>query len=129
MRRILLAIPFALMLAACGGGGGGNGVTAPRYSDAAAVAEAAGFADCSADDNTLASDAVSCDRLNAGIEGLSDDARVDWFKNDQARGQWKKLADSIALGGVILYGSNWAIECDTKAQCDYLAKRMGGIEG
>lgn len=126
MRKIFSVIPLVIMLAACGNSGSAK---VPTYSDAAAVARAAGFTDCSADDNTLASDTVTCDRLNTGIDGISDDASVDWFKSVQARDQWKKLADVIALGGVILYGGNWAIECGNKAQCDYLAKRMGGTEG
>lgn len=131
MRIIHLAATAAITLtmAACGNNGdAGKDSSNASFGDAMAVASKAGFVSCVDDSSTIASDAVRCDSLDTGIDGTSGGATVNWFKSDTARDQWKTIADGVSIG-VILYGSNWAIECNNKAQCDWLSKRIGGTEG
>lgn len=106
----LFVLTFAL--AGCGSSGGES------YDDAQAVADAAGMSSCEADTNVMSSDAVFCE-----------EGRANWFKSDDALAQWKQIADAAGGGSVILYGSNWAIECDTKAFCDQTKSKIGGTLG
>jgi hypothetical protein len=112
MTKILLATVALLVLAGCGGSGGKS------YDDAQSVADAAGMSGCKPDTNVMSSDAVFCK-----------EGRANWFKSDNALSQWKQIADSVGVGGEILYGSNWAIECNTKSFCDSAKAKLGGTLG
>lgn len=110
MRQILVAMAL-LSLAACGGSGGGT-----SYSDAASIAKAAGFTNCSPDTNVISTDAVSCD-----------EGRVNWFKSTKAQDSWNSVAAAVGdVGGPILSGSGWAVECTSVASCNAAKAKLGG---
>lgn len=112
MKPALGAVVLLVSLTACGGSG------AKSYNDAQSVADAAAMTSCEPDTNVMSSDAVFCK-----------EGRANWFKSDNALSQWKQIADSVGGAGVILYGSNWAIECNTKAFCDKARAKIGGTLG
>jgi hypothetical protein len=113
-RLAISALAFGLLpvAAACGGGSG----TGHAYADAASVAKAAGFTNCTADPNVISTDAVSCD-----------EGRVNWFSSAKAQDSWSSVASAVgSLGGPILNGSRWAVECDTVSSCNAAKSKLGG---
>lgn len=68
-----------------------------------------------------ASDSVSCE-LDEGT------VRVSWFDSVEARDSFEVLADAASSSGLpaseIVYGGDWAVECDTDAACDVVRDRL-----
>jgi hypothetical protein len=119
MRRIgalaSAVVATAFVLSGCGGGGGG-----PAYDGAKQVAAAVGCGSYHAEDQTtlFAAETGSC-RFHNHYES------VDWFKDETSRDNFKKVADQIG-GSVVLYGSNFAITCEVRPDCDAFHKAVGG---
>ena len=106
-KRLVQVAAVTVLLAGCGGGGGG-------YDDAASVANAAGCTQVKKTDReAYVADAVSCE-----FNGHS--ATVSWFRSQEAFKNWLRVATDS--GTTIAKGSNWAIECDSKADCDAMKK-------
>lgn len=111
-RRLVLSLALLFTVAACGGGDDG-------YADAASVAKAAGFTSCTPDTNVISTDAVDCD-----------EGRVNWFKSGDAQDSWDQVADAVGdLGGPVLTGSGWAIECASMDTCRAAKAELGGKIG
>ena len=106
-KRLAQVAAVAVLLAGCGDGDGG-------YDDAASVAKAAGCTQVKkAEPEAYVADAVSCK-----FNGHS--TTVSWFRGQEAFKNWLNAAS--ASGTTIISGPNWAIECESKADCDAMKK-------
>lgn len=107
MKRLVALAALSMAIAGCGGGG-------DSYSDAQAVADAAQLTECKPDPEVISDDAVACE-----------EARANWFKSDDTLSGWRKIADQFpANAELIVYGSNWAIECYDAKACEAIRARM-----
>lgn len=120
MRRLSGLAVLLFLLAACGGGTGGGG-----YDSASAVAKGAGCTGAkpiaSADLEMFVTEGIDC-TFNGNA------TTVDWFKSADGLKNYKDIADKMG-GGFILYGDNFAVVCDNRADCDAMQKNAGGTVG
>lgn len=112
----VLAISLLVLTSCAGKGGSGS-----DYSSAKEVATAVGctgFKQLSqADAELFTADAGRCSHDGHPIT-------VSWFKSTDNLASYRKVADSF--GGSLLYGLNWAIECDTRPDCQAMQKKVDG---
>ena len=107
MKTTTTLLLATLILAGCGGGGSSS------YDDAAAVAKAAGCTNAkTTDPEAYVADAVQCTYNGHHTY-------VSWFKSGDLKNQWLNAASYS--GTMIAAGSDWAIECQNKADCEAMA--------
>jgi hypothetical protein len=114
MKKLIPITAALLALTACG---------SSSFDSSEAVAKAAKCENFTPDTEgeLFAADSGSCT-----IDGT--EVYIHWFKNDETLKNYRTIADQMS-GSRILYGSNFAIECDTKDACETLKKAVGGEIG
>lgn len=114
--RILSLAACVLVLAACSSGG---------YESARDVAAALPCVSVESDDVMIATESVSCE-----LDGGS--VRVSWFESGDDLDEFKTVADTMGeamgewseAGSDVVYGDDWAVECDTDDLCDLVRDRL-----
>lgn len=110
--RSLVLITCVALLSACSGS---------SNESARDVAASLPCLSVESDEMFVASDTVKCE-LDEGT------VRVSWFDSVETRDSFRKLADAASSSGLpgseIVYGDDWAVECDSDAACALVRDRL-----